>query len=194
MGVLLRMLRGLLSAALLSTAVLAQDTHYCNDGWELYTTEWHGKEHHSCFWFGNEYEKVSHDNAKLICEAMGGFLAEVPFGPRLNYWIVGKLLEKNDKFNEENPGLARPHFESQYWLGARDFGHHSEHVPGTWVWEHRNSTVEWFDWGEDEPNNFRGQNCLTYLMYEDWFGFKNYHWNDWDCDEAADFICEIILD
>ena len=46
------------------------------------------------------FSKVSHDNAKLICEAMGGFLAEVPFGPRLNYWIVGKLLEKNDKFNE----------------------------------------------------------------------------------------------
>ena len=34
-------------------------------------------------------------------------------------------------------GVKAPQFDHQYWLGARDFGHHSEHVPGTWVWEHR---------------------------------------------------------
>ena len=51
----------------------------------------------------------------------------------------------------------RPDYGTQYWLGARDFGYHDEHVPGTWLWEHRNTTVQWFDWGEDEPNNFRGQ-------------------------------------
>jgi len=189
-------LRSALLLAVLAAAALAQDSQYCNDGWDLYETEWHGTTHHSCFWFGNEYEKVSHGNAELICNAMGAFLAEVPYGPHLNYWIVNKLIEKSRKVETEKPeiGVKAPQFDHQYWLGARDFGHHSEHVPGTWVWEHRNTTVEWFDWADDEPNNFHGQNCLTYLMFEDWFGNKNFHWNDWDCDTAADFICEIQID
>merc|ERR1711973_362602 len=91
----IKMLRQLAVSVVLFSSVLAQDTHYCNDGWELYTTEWHGEEHHSCFWFGENNEKVTHDVAKLICEGMGGFMAEIPYGPHLNYWIVGKLLEKN---------------------------------------------------------------------------------------------------
>nr|ALS04672.1 perlucin 5-like protein [Pseudodiaptomus poplesia] len=131
-------------------------------------------------------------NAKLLCEIHGAFLAEVPYGPHLNSWIVGKLLEKTTKWGEK--GERRPHFETQYWLGARGFGHHNDHMPGTWMWEHRNTTVDWFDWGNDEPNNFNGQNCLTYLLYQDIVGFRNFHWNDWECTEAAHFICEKIID
>lgn len=177
----------LVSAAFLGTAL--SQTHFCDDGWELYTSTWNGVEHHSCFHFGLDSEKVSHDHAKILCEAHGGFLAEVPWGPQLNHWIVLQLLDR-----AKETGERRPHFERQYWLGARDFGHHNEHIPGTWVWEHRNTTVEWFDWGTNEPNNYGGQNCLTYLYYEDIFGFRNFHWNDWSCDEAADFICEKIID
>jgi len=182
-----------IAAVLLATLASAQDTNFCNDGWDLYETEWQGQRHHSCFWFGSTFEKVSHDNAKLICESLGAFMAEVPYGPHLNNWIVNKLIEKT-RANEQS-GLGRPDFGSQYWLGARDFGHHNDHMPGHWMWEHRNSSVEWFDWGDDEPNNFNGQNCLTYLRYESTFGgYQTYHWNDWDCDQPADFICEIIID
>ena len=36
--------------------------------------------------------------------------------------------------------------------------HYSNSVqPGTWMWETRNTTVNWFDWGDGEPNNFNGQ-------------------------------------
>jgi len=188
----------LILAALLVGLAAAQDTTYCNDGWELYTVEWQGKAHHSCFWFGNNYEKVTHNTAKLLCQSMGGFLAEVPYGPHLNNWIVNQLLDRNTKYfnvDSEN-GLGRPHYETQYWLGARDFGHHNDHMPGHWMWEHRNTSVEWFDWGSDEPNNYNGQNCLTYLQYTDVFfpSFSTFKWNDWDCDVPADFICEQIID
>ena len=40
--------------------IILEDTHFCNDGWDLYETEWHGTKHHTCFWFGNEYERVSY--------------------------------------------------------------------------------------------------------------------------------------
>merc|ERR1712212_294062 len=143
----------LLASLLIAGLAAAQDTTYCNAGWELYTVEWQGQAHHSCFWFGTNYEKATHDSAKLICESMGGFMAEVPYGPHLNNWLVNKLIEKN-------------------------------------------SSVEWFDWGPNEPNNYRGQNCLTYLQYRDViFGrYSTFHWNDWDCNEPQDFICEIIID
>nr|AGN29615.1 perlucin 5-like protein [Acartia pacifica] len=185
------------SACLLALLALAaaQDTHFCNDGWDLYTTTWHDQTHHSCFYFGTNFEKVSHDTAKLLCNGMGAFLAEVPYGPHLNSWIVQKLLEKNNLLDAEGkPDTRRPHFETQYWLGARDFGHHNEHVPGEWMWEHRNTTVQWFDWADNEPNNFHGQSCLTYLLEESIFGFRDFKWNDWDCNEVADFICEVVID
>jgi len=178
--------------SLLVTIAVAQDTNFCNDGWDLYTVEWQGQSHHSCFWFGTRFEQVSHDNAKALCNSMGAFLAEVPYGPHLNSWINQKLLEKLELKSQGS--LRRPHFETQYWLGARDFGHHNDHIPGTWMWEHRNTSVQWFDWGDNEPNNFNGQNCLTYLLYKDLFGFSYFKWNDWDCDQPADFICEIVID
>merc|ERR1719508_645688 len=120
--------------------------------------------------------------ANLACNAMGAYLAEVPYGPSLNHWIVDKLLAK------------APNYGVQYWLGARDHGHHDAHRPGDWIWENRNTSVQWFDWGEGEPNNWNGQNCLTYLLYENIFGYKDFKWNDWDCDVAADFICEKVID
>merc|ERR1719285_685374 len=146
------MLRQLAVSVVLFSSVLAQDTHYCNDGWELYTTEWHGEEHHSCFWFGENNEKVTHDVAKLICEGMGGFMAEIPYGPHLNYWIVGKLLEKNKFITkvDSEVGAGAPDYDIEYWLAM--------------------------------------------LFFEDWFGFRNFHWNDEKCDHVADFICEQIIE
>merc|ERR1712080_579773 len=138
-------------AVFLATAA-AQDTYYCADGWDLYTTTWHGQEHHSCFW---------------------------------------PLTQSLDRGQTAREGA--PNYGVQYWLGARDHGHHDAHRPVDWVWEERNTTVQWFDWGEDDPNNWNGQNCMTYLLYENIFGFKDFKWNDWDCDVAADFICEKII-
>merc|ERR1712110_236288 len=114
-----------LSLLLLAASALAQDTHFCNDGWDLYSTTWNGEEHHSCFYFGGTDEKVSFHIAELLCEAMGGFVAEVPYGPSLNHWIVDKLLEYDG-----NPGKdTRVPMGDQYWLGAKDHGWHDEHRP-----------------------------------------------------------------
>merc|ERR1719204_2853172 len=127
----------LASLLLIASLAAAQDTTYCNDGWELYTNTWQGQEHHSCFWFGTNYEKVSHDTAKTLCAAMGGFMAEVPYGPHLNNWLVNKLIERSTKNNlptlkaAGEGGLGAPVFENQFWLGARDFGHHTTTCPDT---------------------------------------------------------------
>merc|ERR1712080_456465 len=161
--------------------------HYCPDGWDLYeATSNDGTEHRKCFWFGNVDEQVSHDDAKRVCNTHNGYLAEVPLGPNLNHWIVEKLLQKTDRLNSEGQP-RRPVWETQYWLGGVK-------ANGEWRWESDNSAIQWFDWGDGEPNNLNGQNCLTYMLYEDIFGFRDFNWNDWDCDTAADFICERNVD
>ena len=32
---------------------------------------------------------------------------------------------------------------------------HDEHHPGTWVWPHLNTTVQWTDWADGQPNNYQ---------------------------------------
>ena len=69
-------------------------------------------------------------------------------------------------------------------------GSHSEHNWGDWRWDSTSTEVEWFDWMRDEPNDWHSQDCLTFLKDQDIFGFGVWHWNDWDCDNEAGYICE----
>merc|ERR1711915_745765 len=59
-----------------------------------------------------------------------------------------------------------------------------------WNWDHTGTEVTWFDWADGEPNDYHRQNCLAYLTFFDPFGFHVTHWNDWDCDKTARYICE----
>merc|ERR1712142_598515 len=49
---------------------------------------------------------------------------------------------------------------------------------------------EQIDWADGEPNDWHRQNCLTYLTFFDPFGYHATHWNDWDCQQTARYICE----
>merc|ERR1712062_440057 len=61
---------------------------------------------------------------------------------------------------------------------------------GNWTWDHIGTEITWYDWMRNEPNDWHGQNCLTFLKWGDPVGFGIYHWNDWDCNQLARFICE----
>ena len=73
-------------------------------------------------------------------------------------------------------------------------GRHSENSPGEWIWDSNNSTVEWFDWADGEPNNYdnSGEMCLSMMEIHDPFFpiFRDYFWNDLSCDAAAHYICQ----
>ena len=47
-------------------------------------------------------------------------------------------------------------------------GPHSEEHPGEWVWEHANTTVQWFDWAPNQPDNWHRQQCLAFVRYSVW--------------------------
>jgi hypothetical protein len=106
-----------------------------------------------------------------------------------NYWIVEQLMKRlpdNEAAGEE---LQGPHYDDQWWIGAKSYTKHDTHNPGEWVWEKLNTTVTWFDWAPGEPNDYHRQQCLAYLRY-DYFGNPTYNWNDWDCNTVADYVCE----
>merc|ERR1711953_1219997 len=69
---------------------------------------------------------------------------------------------------------------------------HDDHVNGNWWLPHANASVQWFDWGDNEPNDFHGQNCMTYMEYRDviFQNYRDYFWNDSDCkNDVAPYIC-----
>ena len=92
--------------------------------------------------------QLTHADASLFCQAAGGWLVE-PIGPRMEHWLVHRLVELNSKRQIDRAHPAG----HQYWIGARDHTFHEDNHPGNWIWEHLNTTVRWFDWGLYEPNN-----------------------------------------
>merc|ERR1712203_244686 len=81
--------------------------------------------------------------------------------------------------------------EDQWWIGARSYTGHSEEHPGEWVWENSNTTVQWFDWAPNQPDDYHRQQCMAYIRYTSLGMTYTYHWNDWDCNsQLADYICE----
>merc|ERR1711936_359291 len=69
----------------------AQDTYHCPDGWDLHAPE--GTDECECYLFADNYARVNHEDAGLLCESHNGWLAELEDGPGDNYWVVQKLID-----------------------------------------------------------------------------------------------------
>merc|ERR1712012_402185 len=156
---------------------VAQDTYSCPDGW----MKEEDRSGCRCFLFGPD-EVVTRSTADLICAGhSGSWVAELDH-PGINYWLKAQVLS-------QIPVGER----ASFWMGGRTSGYHSDHQPGTWTWDHMNETIQWFDWHDGEPNNFgHNENCLALREYHDPFFpiFRDYFWNDMNCDSAHHYICE----
>merc|ERR1712192_317117 len=171
----------LLAAALvLLGSVSAQDTYHCPDGW--FWHEGHGGRGH-CYYFS--VEQLSKMNGEILCASHGGWIVEIPH-PGVNYWIKAMLL---DLYTPDKAGVP---WGNLFWMGAVTEDRHDDHVNGNWWWPHANASVQWFDWGDNEPNDFHGQNCMTFMEYRNpiFQNYRDYFWNDSDCtNDVAHYIC-----
>merc|ERR1711981_575682 len=170
----------LLSFLLLAGVAFAQETHHCPDGWHLYEVTYHGQTYVHCFLIGDEY--VTKATSDIICRSHGGWTAE-PYYPGINNYLKNMLFDNEPNAQQGN----------QWWIGATTKEQHSEHHPGTWWWPNHNSTVEWFDWGEGEPNNsHHSENCVSFFEWRDPIFpiFRDFTWNDKDCASVARYLCE----
>merc|ERR1711874_256286 len=113
-----------------------------------------------CFWFQGA-ETVSRDAADILCAAHESWVAEL-----------------------DHPGI-------NFWMGAFTGERHNENAPGEWLWPHKNETVQWFDWADGEPNNLYGEYCMGMMeVHDPFFFYRDYYWNDVDCDTPHHYICE----
>merc|ERR1711953_1183631 len=128
------------------------------------------------------------ENAGILCASHGGWIVEIPHPP-VNYWIKAKLLDLYTPDKQEKAGVP---WGNLFWMGAVTEDRHDDHVNGNWWWPHANASVQWFDWGDNEPNDLHGQNCMTYMEYRDviFQNYRDYFWNDSDCkNDVAHYIC-----
>merc|ERR1712243_467711 len=62
--------------------------------------------------------------------------------------------------------MTEPGEWNQFWLGGKTTGRHDpDHNQGEWNWPHMNKTVDWFDWGDGQPNDWHNENCLVLREY-----------------------------
>merc|ERR1712127_1140899 len=167
---------GLLLLAL-AAATSAQDTHYCPDGWHISDIG----DSIECILLSGLEERVTNADAAVLCAFHEGWLVDMDegHGPAKNNLLKSLI---SDAMGDGEPGRAGMQYDDQWWIGATVSGPHDDHQWGDWRWDHSGAEISWYDW--------RRQNCLTYLKDQDIFGHGVYHWNDWDCNDYARFICE----
>merc|ERR1711892_195284 len=163
----------------------AQDHYYCPDGWVV--SELGGTV--QCILLGGLNEKVTKRDAEVLCSFHEGWLVDMEegHGSQKNNFLKYLI---DDAVGSGGIGNAGMQWSEQWWIGASVSGRHGDHNWGNWTWDHAGSEVEWYDWMKDEPNDWESQNCLTFLKDQNLFGAGKYHWNDWDCEASARYICE----
>merc|ERR1719400_2876803 len=141
-----------------------------------------------CILLSGVDERVTKSDAETICAFHEGWLVDMDEGrgPQKNN-LIKSLISAVDPHAPQIPGMQ---YDDQWWIGATVHGPHGDHNYGNWTWDHSGAEIAWYDWMRNEPNDWHGQNCLTFLKWGDPVGFGIYHWNDWDCNQLARFICE----
>ncbi|KAK7467835.1 hypothetical protein BaRGS_00036941, partial [Batillaria attramentaria] len=115
--------------------------------------------------------KLSWTEAKDDCKRRDGTLAE-----------IGTSEE-----NEFAKGLAKKSGGGvSVWLGGTDSSDE-----GTWVWDASRRPVQFTEWADNEPNNWKGissngEDCLE-IRYN-----YNFKWNDVTCSLKQYHLCEIL--
>jgi len=164
----------------------SQDTYYCPDGWSV----WHYGDTTECIMLGGVQELVTKADASILCQYHDGWVVDLAGDQeytRSKNSHIKDLIVGADTGGGTPPGMQ---YSSQWWVGAEVSGHHGNHHWGNWTSDRSGAEITWFDWMRNEPNDWHEQNCLTYLKNQPLLGPGAYHWNDWDCDSTARYICQ----
>ncbi|KAK3094973.1 hypothetical protein FSP39_008539 [Pinctada imbricata] len=72
------------------------------------------------------------------------------------------------------------YFPGLFWIGASDMA-----VEGEWLWLPGATRTDYTNWAPGEPDNFKNQDHCAVID-----AHKNYQWEDDNCVEKRNFICE----
>ena len=110
-----------------------------------------------CYMMGDG--ELTFQEAAAACLANNSYLIE-PRTPELN--DIAKAYAGSDKL----------------WIGATDISEE-----GTWLWQSDNTTLTYFDWAPNQPNNGGpGQDCVAIQ--------GNGQWGDIQCSATRPYVCQ----
>ena len=87
------------------------------------------------------------------------------------------LVDVNN--NEENVFVQNRHNGEKSWLGFSD-----RSTEGDFIWADR-GPGNFTAWAKNQPNNFRGEDCVHALGVE-----YSYEWNDVKCSDCHQYTCK----
>ena len=101
-------------------------------------------------------EEITWREAQIVCEALGGYLAEI-------------RSQDQQTFMESIAVLEEEFIGSRSWfIGLTDFGHE-----GRWVWHHSVEDADYASWAPGYPRSYdSGDDCAVLASYE------GYKWTD----------------
>eukprot|EP00105_Crassostrea_gigas_P030493 XP_011452811.1 PREDICTED: perlucin-like protein [Crassostrea gigas] len=128
------------------------------------------KNDNSCYLFVTHVDN-DWTESEYFCHMIGSKLVEIE-------------TEKENNFLKNHARSEHQHAKSGFWIGGTDAV-----VEGEWIWITSQAKFSYDDWADDFPDDYEGNEDCAHL----WSGV-NYSWNDSNCDERMNFICEKPLD
>ncbi|XP_071138518.1 perlucin-like protein [Mytilus edulis] len=114
-----------------------------------------------CYYIGPD--KKTLEDSETDCQRKGSHLVKIEDASE-NLWLQNVMIEKNiDKLR----------------IGAHDIVQE-----GTWRWIYDDTFVDFTNWGNNQPNNYRNQDCAELLKS------FSYRWNDVSCTSLLQYVCE----
>jgi hypothetical protein len=95
----------------------------------------------------------------------------------LGYAVIGNIT--NDLKPFAGSLVSFHTFAADFWIGLTD-----DSQEGVWEWLPSTETSGFADWAPGQPDNGHNEDCAVMAHY------VNYHWNDDQCDNSHNFICE----
>lgn len=98
------------------------------------------------------------------------------------YYVFFFKLKLSRKNIDDYSGTAAVQWESFFWLAAVEF-------TGEWRSVVDNSTITWFNWYQNEPNDYQGilEECAVLFFRGD----NVWAWTDIACDRSGSVICKL---
>ncbi|XP_078315444.1 C-type lectin domain family 17, member A-like [Crassostrea virginica] len=115
-----------------------------------------------CYYFAQTQETWT--DASSFCQSFHSMLAEPKSSAEIGF-LSGEIQALGGYLN--------------YWVGITDLI-----VENTWVYDSSITPIQGNNWGPNEPNGHRGENCVVLS------GFYHGKYADVECHTTRKFICE----
>ncbi|XP_061175925.1 perlucin-like protein [Saccostrea echinata] len=137
------------------------DTKACDSGW----TPFNGH----CYYIGNTL--ISWSNSQIQCQNYGAYVLEIE-SVEENMWIIETFLPRNESDCSEWRYCT-------VWVGATD-----RDIEGTFTWIRNKKELTYLPWGNGQPDDKKGQDCIRLSPSGKWI--------DANCGDnnQINYVCE----